>query len=51
MSGRLRYEAVTPESVKITMMTKIATPEGAKPMTSTTTLTSRWITAPCGDVK
>ena len=51
MSGRLRYEAVTLESVKITVMTKISTSEGAKPMTSNTTLTSRWITASCGDVK
>jgi hypothetical protein len=49
MSGRRRYEAVTPESIKITM--RIAMSAGANLMTSNTTMTSRWIGAEGGEVK
>jgi Protein of unknown function (DUF3617) len=51
VSGHIRYEALNSENVKGTMTMKIATAKGASPMTSNTTLTSRWIGASCGDVK
>jgi hypothetical protein len=51
VSGHIRYEAANSENVKGTMTMKVVTAPGAGPMTSNTTLTSRWIGASCGDVK
>jgi Protein of unknown function (DUF3617) len=51
VSGHMRYEAVTPESMKGTMTMKIAMADEANPMTSNTTLTAKWIGASCGDLK
>jgi hypothetical protein len=48
-SGRMRFEALSPENVKGT--TRMSIVRGGSQMTADTTLAAKWIGASCGDVK